>query len=192
MSRATFFLCCLIAIEAYTQDSVQPSVAVATVHHGDTPVVTYRAFLHNDYLVIESKHGQGWHTYAIDNEMRASDALKGKQSLGVEQGIKIVLPKSVKTEGPWLQTQPMDLSKPELRWYTFGFEGTAYFARKIKKSKKPFTVKISGQACNANTCCRVSIELVPVEGAAKKEKRRQLTDVLKSLSKVRSNKPNDS
>lgn len=163
------------------QDSGTALASKAVVRHGATPVVEYRAFYHEGYLIIESKHSKGWHTYALDNEQRAQKALNGKQSLGIEQGTVIELNDSVKTAGPWLQTKPKDFSKPELRWYTYGYDGIAHFARKIKQPKENLEVKIRGQACSGETCCRIVVELVPVGERIDEKRRKQLKQVIESL-----------
>ena len=41
------------------------------VRHRITPVVTYRAQIDGDLLVVQVKHATGWHTYAMDNVLRA-------------------------------------------------------------------------------------------------------------------------
>jgi hypothetical protein len=66
----------------------------------------------------------------------------------------------VETDGSWLQTKPIDLSKPELRWFTFGFERTSFFACPIKTlSTDSAELRIRGQACNGETCCNVDVTL---------------------------------
>jgi len=126
--------------------------------HEDS-VVWYRARLEGDYLVIEATHHEGWHTYAMDNELRSKEKLAGEMAVGVEvptsfsvQGATVV--------GPWFQSPPKDLSDKEISWYTWGFPGTALFASKLKGVKaKVLVIEIRGQCCNAETCCDVDLEL---------------------------------
>lgn len=153
------------------------------------PCVSYRARIEGEYLVIEAKHRTGWHSYALDNEVRAAAKLAGAESLGVE------LPTSFKVQGAtvvgtWLQTPPEDLSDTEIQWYTFGFNGTAVFAAKLKDvGTKPVGIAVRGQVCDANGCRDVDLELrldpaanriqhapdigalIPEQKAAKKKKR---------------------
>ena len=132
----------------------------AIVRHGVVPVVRFQARLENEYLVIRASHESGWHTYAMDNELRAAEALKGKQSLGIEQGIDIHVSEGVKLAGAWLQSKPKDLSQPEIRWFTYGFEQTVFFACRVKEiTADQAQVRIRGQACSGETCNQVDVTL---------------------------------
>ena len=129
---------------------------------GSNPLVKYQATLESGYLVIKAEHQKHWHTYAMDNEVRAKLALKGKKPLGIESGIAITV-KGLELDKRWLQSEPKDFSRPELRWYTFGHEGTALFAcklRELPKTDNPVGVKIVGQACSGDTCRMVKVSLV--------------------------------
>ncbi len=123
------------------------------------PCVSYRARIQGEYLVIEAKHRSGWHSYALDNKVRAAARLAGASSLGVE------LPTSFEVQGAtvvgtWLQTPPEDLSDTEIQWYTFGFNGTAMFAAKLKHvGTEPVVIAVRGQVCDANSCRDVDAEL---------------------------------
>ena len=130
------------------------------VYNGAETVVRFSAGLTKEYLIVRAIHKKDWHTYAIDNELRANEALAGKASLGVEQGLSLEVQGDLKFDGGWLQSAPKDLSKPELRWFTFGFEDRAYFVRKLTKdSARSAEVQVSGQACSGETCCRVQVVL---------------------------------
>ena len=104
----------LLLVALTTHDSMQSNEVV--VRHGSDAVVRYRARIEEDFLIITATHEKGWHTYAMDNELRALTALQGKPSLGIEQGIDIQVGEGLELSGPWLQTKPRDLSKPELSW----------------------------------------------------------------------------
>ncbi len=123
------------------------------------PRVSYRARIQGEYLVIEAEHDVGWHSYAIDNEVRAAARLAGAESLGIE------LPTSFEVQGAtvvgtWLQTPPEDLSDQEIQWFTWGFNGTATFAAKLQDvGTKPVVVVVRGQVCDANACRDVDVEL---------------------------------
>lgn len=100
----------------------------------------------------------------MDNELRASEKLAGRASLGIEQGIRVEIESGGKLAGPWFQTPPRDLSNPEIRWFTWGFDGTATFARRLERDgDAPVAIKVGGQACNGETCRAIDIRLaVPV------------------------------
>lgn len=132
----------------------------AAVRHGNDAVVRYQARIEDNYLIVKATHQKGWHTYAMDNEARALAALKGKMSLGIEKGIEITAENGLELEDSWLQSKPIDLSKPELRWFTYGFDQTAFFACPVKKlTSEDVTLRIKGQACSGETCCNVNVLL---------------------------------
>ncbi|MEZ5355272.1 MAG: hypothetical protein R2762_21775 [Bryobacteraceae bacterium] len=138
--------------------------APAEVTHDDSVCVTYRARVAGDWLVVEARHEKPWHTYAIDNEIRAKEKLAGKMSLGIDQPTSFKVSAGLEVTGGWMQSPPHDLSKPDLRWYTWGFEDVSLFAAKVKRTAAgPATVAIRGQACSANTCKNINVTLsVPV------------------------------
>lgn len=147
----------LPAVCAVTPSNVSTEVIA---RQGKLPVVRIQARLAGEYLLLRVKHTEGWHTYAMDNERRAEKALAGKTSLGVEQGLAIDVAGGLDLEGPWLQPQPTDMSQPELRWYTYGFGETAWFARKVKSARTDeSTVRVRGQACSGDTCCPIDVTL---------------------------------
>jgi hypothetical protein len=141
--------------------------APADVLHELKPVVTYRAKLDGDMLVIEAALQPGWHTFAIDNESRAAERRKGKPSLGIDQPTQIKLASGLELTGPWYQSSPQDFSKPELRWFSFGFEQKAIFAAKVHRAGAGAAqIGIRGQACTATTCKNVDVSLsVPVSNS---------------------------
>jgi hypothetical protein len=120
--------------------------------------VTYRAKVDGDYLVVEAKPGEGWHVYAMDNELRSKKALAGKMSLGVDGPTQITLTGGLKPAGAWLQTEPHDYSKPDMRWYTWGYEDAATFATKVTGAG-PTEIGIRGQACDATRCKNINVTL---------------------------------
>lgn len=138
----------------------------AEVQHDDHRVAAYRARISGDLLAVEVKLEPGWHTFALDNQKRAAEKLAGKKSLGIDQPTEITGKQGVEILGGWMQTAPKDFSKPELRWYSFGFEGQALFAAKVKRSGRgPVKLGVRGQACTDSVCKNVDLELV-VDGAA--------------------------
>jgi hypothetical protein len=133
---------------------------------GDEHAVDYRAKLDGEYLVVEATQMKGWHTYAMDNELRAKEALKGKPSLGIDAPTEITVGGALAVAGPWKQSEPHDYSKPQMRWYTWGYEAPALFAAKVKKTGAGAgEIAIRGQACDDKRCKNIDITLsLPAEG----------------------------
>src|SRR6476620_12110802 len=98
------------------------------VRHDVQKCVSYRARLSGDFLVVQATSEPGWHTFAMDNKLRAEEKLAGKKSLGIDHPTECKLTGAPVVEGPWYQTPPKDFSKPELRWFSWGFERQALFA----------------------------------------------------------------
>ena len=136
------------------------------VRHELKRCVTYRARLSGDFLVIQATHEAGWHTYAMDNKQRAQEKLAGKRSLGIDRPTEIGLTQGLEPAGPWYQTPPRDLSKPELRWFSWGFEGQALFVTKVRRSgARPARVAVRGQACSETTCKEIDLTIsLPLTG----------------------------
>lgn len=135
------------------------------VRHELKPCVSYRAKLAGDYLIVEATLDEGWHTFAMDNQKRADEKLAGKKALGIDRETSIQLSKGLSESGGWLQTAPKDFSKPELRWFSWGFEKKAYFAAKVKTGGAgPGQLTIKGQACTDSVCKNIDVELaVPLK-----------------------------
>ncbi len=141
--------------------------AVAEAAAGDGKVlVTCRAKLSGDHLVVEMRAAEGWHVYAMDNERRAKEALAGRVSLGVEQSTEVHVAGGLRVVGGWHQTRPQDFSQPELRWYSYGFEGAATFAAPVKRTAAASaSVVVRAQACDSASCVAVEANLeVPLAG----------------------------
>ena len=141
--------------------------APVDVLHEMKPCVTYRARLEGDNLVVQASLQPGWHTFTMDNERRAAEKLAGKPSIGIDQPTQIKVSKGLAVEGGWNQSQPKDFSKPELRWFSWGFERQAIFAAKVRRSGQgPAQIEIRGQACTETTCKNIDVTLsVPVAGS---------------------------
>lgn len=132
---------------------------------GSETCVTYRAAWRGDWLIIRADHQKGWHSYALDNQVRVDEQLAGRPALGVEAPTEIEVGGAELT-GTWRQTPPHDLSKPELRWYRFGFSGRAYFAVQLAPGigshaagAEPLQIGIRGQVCDERRCQRVDVQL---------------------------------
>lgn len=129
-------------------------------------LVTCRAKLSGDHLVVEMSAIEGWHVYAMDNERRAKEALAGRMSLGVEQDTVVHVSGGLKVDGDWYQTAPEDFSQPELRWYSYGFEGVSMFAAEVERTAgDSASVTVRAQACDSASCVEVEANLqVPLDG----------------------------
>ena len=50
------------------------------VRHDDELCVSYQARMSGAYLVVRATLGSGWHTFAMDNKVRADKKLEGKNT----------------------------------------------------------------------------------------------------------------
>ncbi|MBK5295050.1 MAG: hypothetical protein JJE04_25660 [Acidobacteriia bacterium] len=158
-------LALMIAATAWAADWTEP----VHVRQELKPVVSYRARWDGAYLIVQATHDDGFHTYAMDNVKRAEEKLAGKQSLGIDSPTQINVSDGLLVEGGWQQTPPKDLSKPELRWYTWGYDGPAVFVAKARRTGAgPARIAIRGQACTDTTCKNIDVTIslpLPEPGA---------------------------
>lgn len=144
--------------------------APVEVRNDDQLCVTYRARWDGELLAVHAKLEPGWHTFAMDNKERQDIKLAGKPSLGVEKPTTVRVTGGLTVEGPWMQTNPKDFSKPELRWFSWGFDDEAYFVAKVRKAgTEPAEITIKGQACSGSICKNVTVT-VPVSLTAPGDK----------------------
>jgi DsbC/DsbD-like thiol-disulfide interchange protein len=130
----------------------------AEVRHEENLCLSYRARLDGPYLVVRAAIEPGWHTFAMDNKKRAEEKLAGKRSLGIDHPTEITLTGGLIVDGPWYQSPPKDFSKPELRWFSWGFERQALFVAKVRRSgAAPVNIAIRGQACTETTCKNIDV-----------------------------------
>jgi hypothetical protein len=134
--------------------------APVEVQHEHKTCIAYRAKWTGGVLVVEAAIAPGWHTFAMDNKQRQQEALAGKPSLGIELPTQITPADGLVMQGPWYQTAPKDFSKPEIRWYSWGFERQAVFAVKARsESSGPARIGIRAQACTESICKNVDVSL---------------------------------
>lgn len=141
----------------------KPSIAAAKLlDRGSTQrnEVSFEAKRIGDFLVVWVNHSAGWHTYAMDNEIRAGQAAGKKELLGVEQGLSISLSGGLKKRTGWRQSKPKVFSDLGQKWFSFGFDEKACFACKVE-SIGTFDAKIhiTGQTCDSKTCRPIDIHL---------------------------------
>lgn len=141
----------------------------AVVANRSIPCITYRARIAGEWLLVEMKPAPGWHSFALDNQQRAEEALAGKKSLGIEASTKIEPLDELQLVGPWRQPEPLDLSKPDLRWYTFGFDSKTLLACRINPDtlgpagRRQAEIRITGQACNDSSCRNIDLKVTIAE-----------------------------
>src|SRR5258706_13154005 len=115
--------------------------------------LTYQAKLEGSLLIVRAAIEPGWHTFAMDIKKRAGEKLAGKASLGIERGTEFLLSGGLATVGPWYQSAPKDFSKPEIRYFSWGYERQAIFAAKVRRTGKgPVRIGLGGQAGTGQTC----------------------------------------
>ena len=155
------------------------------VRHDFKPCVSYRARLDGEILVLQATHEPGWKTYAMDNKRRADEKLTGRQSLGLEAPTEITVTGGLRLAGPWRQSPPKDFSKPELQWFSWGFDGQALFVAKVRRAGAgPAQIAVRGQACTEMICKRVDVAIsLPLPGAGARAAPSSVD--LKSLVRVR-------
>jgi DsbC/DsbD-like thiol-disulfide interchange protein len=153
------------------------------VRHDENLCLSYQARLDGPFLVVRAKIESGWHTFAMDNRQRAEEKLAGRRSLGIDHPTEILLSGGLEKMGPWFQTPPKDFSKPELRWFSWGFEQQALFATKVRRTPGATRITIRGQACTDTICKNIDVAIpLPPTGATDAEP----SDVnLKTLVQVR-------
>src|SRR5262249_38088666 len=128
------------------------------VHHDESLCLSYRARMDGPFLVVRAIIEPGWHTFAMDNKRRAEEKLAGKRSLGIDHPTEITVSGGLEAIGPWHQSPPKDFSKPDLRWFSWGFEREALFVGKVRRSgAAPARIEIRGQACTDTTCKNIDV-----------------------------------
>ncbi|HEY6390091.1 MAG TPA: hypothetical protein VIX89_02365 [Bryobacteraceae bacterium] len=146
--------------------------------------LTYQAKLEGSLLIVRAAIEPGWHTFAIDIKKRAEEKLAGKASLGIERGTEFLLSGGVETTGPWYQSVPKDFSKPEIRYYSWGYERQALFAAKVKRTGPgPVRIAIRGQACTETACKNIDAAISFSPDSAKADAEPEIN--LKNLIQVR-------
>ena len=150
------FLLVLAGLAVSATDWSKPAEIVVD----DTVCATYRARVDDGgHLVIALTLADGWHTFAMDNLIRANERLAGRQALGMDKPTSFLVAGGLAVEGPWMQPAPLDFSKPELRIFSWGFEKQALFAAKVKLTGKTAHVAIKAQACTETICKDINTAL---------------------------------
>jgi hypothetical protein len=130
------------------------------VRHDDNVCISYQARWDGSFLVIRATLGSGWHTFAMDNKQRAEEKLAGKPPLSVDRATEFIPAAGLEVAGPWFQTPPKDFSRPELRWFSWGFEGQALFTAKARHAgAAPARVSVRGQACTETICKNIDVAI---------------------------------
>jgi len=149
-------LAILIAVNAMAADWTAP----VEVRHEDELSIAYQARLDGDLLLVRATLGPGWHTFAMDNKRRVDEKLAGKPAISNDRPTEIVASGGLQTVGPWYQSPPKDFSHPELRWFSWGFEGQATFAARVRRAGAgPTRLTLRGQACTAAVCKNIDLSI---------------------------------
>ncbi len=148
-----------IAATAAAQETGEP--ARQEVWLGDTFAASYAARIEGDWLIVDVWHEPGWHTYAMDNVERARE-VTGKATPDTELPTRITPSPGIELAKPWRQTSPTELSQPDLRWYTWGFEDRSFFAARVVRADPGSWVQVDAQACTDRLCAMVDALRVPV------------------------------
>ncbi|MBM3766708.1 MAG: hypothetical protein FJW32_15060 [Acidobacteria bacterium] len=144
-----FVLSALSALAIHAGDWSAP----AEIRSDEDLVISYRAKVDGPNLIVKAMLKPGWHTFAMDNKVRADEKLAGKKALGEDRPTSFNVTGGLAVDGPWLQTAPVDFSKPELRIFTWGYEKEALFAAPVKRTGAPAAkVAIRAQACTESIC----------------------------------------
>jgi hypothetical protein len=155
--RRRFLALAAMSVLAARAGDWSPAVEV---RHDDEVAIAYQAKVDGPFLVVRAAIGQGWHTFAMDNKRRADEKLAGKPALSVDRATEIVPAAGLEIAGPWYQTAPKDFSHPELRWFSWGFEGQAVFAARVRRSGGTGgRVALRGQACTATVCKNIDVAI---------------------------------
>lgn len=128
---------------------------------GDQLAVSYEARIEADWLIVDVRHEPGWHTYSMDNVLRARE-VTGKAKPDTELPTRISPSPEIELAPPWRQTAPTELSQPDLRWYTWGFEDRSFFAARVIRADPGGWVQVDAQACTDRLCAMVDGLRVPV------------------------------
>jgi hypothetical protein len=148
--------------------------------------MTYRARLAGDWLIVEAKHSPAWHSYAMDNVQRARKAT-GKATPETELPTRIAVSGGLKAVGPWKQSPPKDLSKADIQWYSWGFEGTARFAVKVERTEGgEAVITVNGQSCDATSCSMVRDVKMTLEVSAGSDDAGDAAGLIEGLIEVAS------
>ena len=146
--------------------------------------LTYQAKLEGLLLIVRAAIEPGWHTFAMDIKKRADEKLAGKASLGIERGTEFLLSGGLVTVGPWYQSAPKDFSKPEIRYFSWGYERQAIFAAKVRRTGAgPVRIAIRGQACTDTTCKNIDAAISLTMDGLKPQAEPEIN--LKNLIQVR-------
>ena len=146
--------------------------------------LTYQAKLEGSLLIVRAAIEPGWHTFAMDIKKRADEKLAGKASLGIERGTEFLVSGGLVTVGPWYQSAPKDFSKPEIRYFSWGYERQAIFAAKVRRTGAgPVRIAIRGQACTETTCKNIDAAISLTMDGVKLQAEPEIN--LKNLIQVR-------
>ena len=159
--QGAFALVCLAGFAAAAAANGREEPTRQEVWLGDQLAVSYAARIEADWLIVDVRHEPGWHTYAMDNVLRAAE-VTGKAKPDTELPTRITPSPGIELAPPWRQTAPTELSQPDLRWYTWGFGERSFFAARVVRADAEGWVQVDAQACTDRLCAMVDGLQVPV------------------------------
>ena len=163
-----YILCAILFLQFSDLLVGQWSEAYEVMYRFDV-IVTYKAKLDGDVLLIEATHASEWHTYSMDNIERARKK-SGKEDPETELPTRIEISGGLKIPGNWYQTEPIELSQPEILWYTWGFEKVSRFAVRVERIEgKEAKITINGQVCTETLCSTVDDATLTIPLPSKNE-----------------------
>ena len=75
--------------------------------------------------------------------------------MSIDRQTEIVTSNALDLVGPWVQSPPIDFSRPQLRWFSWGFDKEAFFVAKVRRSGPgPARIVIRGQTCRGESICK--------------------------------------
>ena len=153
-------LSALLAARAWAAQPGDWSEAVE-VRHEDDLCVAYQARFDGAFLVVRATLGSGWHTFAMDNKQRAEEKLAGKPALSIDRSTEVSPSSGIETVGPWYQSPPKDFSRPELRWFSWGFDRQALFVVRVRRlGAATRRLALRGQACTETICKNIDVTIM--------------------------------
>lgn len=149
-------LCLMMAGLCSGQQWSKPVEVIAA----DEICATYDAHLAANVLTVRLRLAKGWHSFAMDNTIRANEKLAGKKALSFDRPTSVAASGGWEIAGPWKQSAVKDFSKPELRVFSWGFEEEALFQVPMKASSGGAAhLEIKAQACTETICRNIDVKL---------------------------------
>jgi hypothetical protein len=145
----------LAALACTGQEWSKPVEVIAA----DEVCAVYDAHLAANVLTVRLRLAKGWHSFAMDNTVRANEKLAGRKAIAYDRPTSVAVTGGWTVAGEWKQSPVKDFSKPELRLFSYGFEGEALLQAPVKPAAEagPARLQIKAQACTDAICRNIDI-----------------------------------